>query len=102
MVNFFDNPPPDPQPQNIAEKENEYGIKIYPNPSNGLFNLASNNIKDSDIAVVIFRFNGTDCKAIRIGVVKTRTLNLSDLSKGIYLIRFSNKDISQVKKLIID
>jgi hypothetical protein len=101
MVNFFDNPPPNPQPQNIAEIENEYGIKIYPNPSNGLFNLASNSVKGSDIAVVIFSSMGKVVRQFQWNG-QNKILNLSELSKGIYLIRFSNKEINEVKKLVIN
>jgi len=36
----------------------ENSIKIYPNPSSGLFNLVSHNVKGNDISVVIFSSQG--------------------------------------------
>ncbi len=73
-------------------------IKISPNPSNGLFNV---NIISNNTNVEVYNLVGqlvynTTAK------VGNLSLNLKDLSKGTYFVKFSNENSSTTKKLVIE
>jgi len=87
-----------------APGKGDLGIRIYPNPSNGIFNLyiekGTQNINTS-----IFDLNGKKVYTEKIlsgtGSI-TRQLNLSALSKGVYYIRLTTETVTQVEKIIIN
>ena len=71
-------------------------FKMYPNPSNGndLFFNSTENIQ-----VIIFNVLGKKVKSKKL-LSKNKRLNISELSKGIYLIKISSDKASITKKLI--
>jgi hypothetical protein len=101
LVNFFDTIPPQPIIQSIAELNKDFGIKVYPNPSNGMFNLASDNLKGGLLSVVILNSMGQALKQFE-WKGENKMLNLKDLSKGVYFMSFNNKDIHEVKKIVVN
>ncbi|MEI6695404.1 MAG: LamG-like jellyroll fold domain-containing protein [Bacteroidota bacterium] len=100
LVNFFDNSPPDPQLQSINELKKDFGIAVFPNPSNGLFSLASNNKPDHVCRVVIYNTMGTVVKQFE-WIGENMDINLTNFASGIYIMKVSNKDGFEVKKLMI-
>jgi hypothetical protein len=78
----------------------ENNVNIFPNPSNGLFNISkSNTIEISKIKV--FDTNAKLLKEIVTNIDnQNNAIDLSELSKGIYFIEISNKDDKTVKKII--
>jgi PKD repeat protein len=82
----------------------DLGIRIFPNPSTGIFNLYIEK-GNKDIDISIFDLHGqkvyTEKTLARNGSV-ARELNLSELSKGIYYIRLTNENVTQVEKIIIN
>ena len=75
-------------------------IKIYPNPTTGIFSIQST--LDENVKVEIFDILGKQ-------VLKTYTvgkginnINASDLSKGVYLLKLINEKGSTTQKLIIE
>ena len=71
-------------------------FKMYPNPSNGndLFFNSTENIQ-----VIIFNVLGKKVKSKKL-LSTNKRLNISELSKGIYLIKISSDKASITKKLI--
>ena len=75
-------------------------IKIYPNPTTGIFTIQS-SLEDA-INVQLFDILGKQVlKTFKIekGIIN---IDVSDLSKGIYLLKLINKRGSTTQKLIID
>ena len=100
LVNFFDNTPPDPDIQNIKEINKNYSITVFPNPSNGVFNLSSNNKPNTQCTVAIYNLMGNMVDQFMWNGENT-IIDLSKLATGVYIMKVSNKDKFEVKKLIV-
>lgn len=79
---------------NIENKQNTE-LKIFPNPSNGIFSIKAKNIQK----ITIFNTNGKLIKSINQDKI-TSTLNLKNLNKGAYFIKVYT-ELSVATKLII-
>jgi hypothetical protein len=71
-------------------------LKMYPNPSNGIFHVATENqvaVEVTDIlGKVVYTMNQ---------VTNDTTINLSNLQKGIYLAKISSSEGVQTQKIIL-
>jgi len=83
----------------ITENNSSANIKIYPNPSTGEFNLTANNIPDNTCNVAIYNLMGNVIKEFQWNGENT-TFNLSNYASGIYILKVSNKDKIEIKKLM--
>lgn len=81
--------------------ETNFGVKLYPNPTYGIFKI-QNNLLNSDAKVEITELTGRIILSDKIHNLSNElTIDASGFSKGIYLIRiFSNNHIT-TEKLII-
>ena len=81
----------------LSISDNNFHVSIYPNPvSDGIINLV--NPTNEALAVEIFDLNG------RKVISKTSifdSVDVSELSKGIYSMKLSNQDKFDVKKIVI-
>ena len=78
-------------------------ISIFPNPSNGIFNISIEGVS-SKVQIKVFDVKGNDYRFFEIEGTKnmiTQQLDLKELSAGVYFISFSDKDFNQVKKIVI-
>ncbi|MBW8051868.1 MAG: T9SS type A sorting domain-containing protein [Cytophagales bacterium] len=85
---------------NILSQENFY---LYPNPTNGIFNLeVSLNNKES-IKIVISDILGNEIYAVSEGAIlqKNYQINLSSYPNGIYIVRLITNDEVINKKIIL-
>lgn len=87
------------------EDLNKIGIYMYPNPTKGQFNIKFNTQEKNmqlDIinlqGQIIFSEELEDCNQSDC----TKTINLSGYNKGLYIVRFSNKNFIQTAKLLIN
>jgi hypothetical protein len=84
--------------------KNDLGLRIYPNPSNGNFNLYIEK-GDKNINITIYDLQGQKVYADRLlsgmGII-TKEINLSELSKGIYYLRLTTENVTQVEKIVIN
>ena len=76
------------------------GIAIYPNPSNGIFNVSYNkNIGTVEVIIINLKgkiiyqenYNSNNC-----------VIDLSSKAKGAYLIKFNYGDKSLVSSIILE
>jgi len=81
----------------LSISDNNFHVSIYPNPvSDGIINLV--NPTNEALAVEIFDLNG------RKVISKTSifdSVDVSELSEGIYSMKLSNQDKFDVKKIVI-
>ena len=78
------------------------GIKVYPNPSNGEFNISINQYV-GDINLQIVDINGKvvyDIKNANFNLEKT--INLGHLQSGIYILKGTAEDLNFTEKIILN
>jgi hypothetical protein len=81
--------------------EKEFGFIIYPNPGNGVFKIEISDFPDNkDMFLTAFDQFG---KKVFYSVVQSEImlLDLSFLSKGIYIVKIENAEKVKCKKIII-
>jgi bacillopeptidase F len=86
------------EPVGINET-NIQDISIYPNPTNGLFNIDLGNSSQGIYSIIITDMLGKVVHNNQTNKSKT-VIDLSHLNNGIYLINIQNKDSKITKKLI--
>ena len=70
--------------------------KIYPNPANGNVTFSSKDFKTIEM------FNIIGQSVLKLNPTKSNiTVNTNQFDKGIYIVKFSNNELSLSKKLII-
>ena len=80
----------------IADFEKEATIKLYPNPSSNYFTLSVETTK-----VEIYSITGQKVKQFDAIKSVDQQFNISDLSKGLYLVKaYNDKNQTQVLKMI--
>lgn len=87
----------------INDIENSLQFGIYPNPSNGIFNIRS-FVKSSDLKLTVYDMNGREVKTISKDNVYENEIievDLQGVSKGVYNISIRNNDNILIKRLII-
>jgi len=89
--------------QNFANSDITTQLRIYPNPNTeGLLTIkTSSNMQYADV-IEIFDIAGRLQKTITVSEeVNSIQINISDLKKGIYIIRYQNQDTQFTERLII-
>ena len=74
------------------------GLSIYPNPSDGIFNVSITNL-DQDINYVIVNAKGQ--AVLEAKLLETQEVDLSAEPKGVYFIKFINDDVLRIEKVVI-
>lgn len=81
---------------------NDGSFVLYPNPSNEVINIRLNNATDTLASIAIFDLLGKQVKSSKELTSSNATINVSDLSKGVYMVEIlTNSGLKQNKKLII-
>lgn len=81
----------------LDDSEHEF-INIYPNPSSdGVFQLHASNLFEARIE--IFNLEGVLVKSIELKNTVT-PIDISDLAKGVYVLKYKEGEFSSAKKLI--
>lgn len=76
----------------------ENDFKIYPNPANEIITIKSNDIVQQ---IKILDYYGRIIKTFTDIKEPEKTINISDLSRGLYFIKVQGKGFVKTKKLII-
>jgi hypothetical protein len=89
----------------IEENESIQGeVIIYPNPSNGQFNISYNTNTDGDYQVKIYNMVGQIVFAETYGAgigLNTITLDMGQFGQGIYMLELSPASIKEKQKTSI-
>lgn len=72
---------------------NNQKVIIYPNPSNGIINIGNKNLKK----IVVYDITGKKIKELKA----SSQIDLSDVTKGIYLINLISDDGVTVNKIVL-
>ncbi|MDP4817489.1 MAG: T9SS type A sorting domain-containing protein, partial [Flavobacteriales bacterium] len=86
---------------------NEYNgvindLKVFPNPANGIVNIYYNSEKP--VTVEIFNLQGQVVRSVNglAAGIRTETIAVSDLAKGLYFVRFTDGVNAFSQKLLVD
>lgn len=77
-------------------------ISIYPNPSQGIFNISGRKVKE-DVQISIYQVNG---KLVYRSVDKLsgnfdERVNISGFAKGLYFVKIQSETSTEIKKIVI-
>ncbi|MFZ4401683.1 MAG: T9SS type A sorting domain-containing protein, partial [Bacteroidales bacterium] len=96
LVTYFGGVPPALSVDNM----DFFNLNVYPNPSKGIFNLSAGKRFNTIAVVKIYNLQGMLVREFNWNGEET-ILNLSEFSNGIYVMKLTNRDGSEIKKLII-
>jgi hypothetical protein len=85
-------------PASIESSEKEEMYSVYPNPSNGIFNL----IYAEEGVLTVFDQQGKLVQTKALKAEETIQLDLSGYSKGIYLLNFVSENKQVSRKIILE
>lgn len=92
-------------PDAINDNFNESSVKVYPNPSNGTFNLELNSSETSDYSVSITDISGKVIETREISAQNGNNIisfgNNNDLEAGVYLVNIKKGDAIVTKRLFV-
>lgn len=77
------------------------GIKIYPNPSNGVLNIAVPNYT-GDLNIEIFDINGRKVVSNKADFTSETTVNLTGLQSGVYIVKLQGDNLTHSEKIILN
>ncbi len=86
--------------------ENEFGgnVMVYPNPSNGIFNIVMNDIKNETLSIQLYNVEGKLLQQNNVEVSNSykTILDMRNYSKGIYFLMIrSNSGVKRFKLTVI-
>lgn len=73
---------------------------IYPNPSEGIFQIQVSDVFSSNVTVTIFSMNGTKIGTYTIDPDYAFELDLTPYAQGMYIIRLESEEIREIHKVI--
>ena len=76
-------------------------LQLYPNPSNGVFNIAFQEIVKTELNINVVNLLGQSLYETNIVDKKDFELDLSNFPSGTYLLKISHEQKNVTKKLII-
>lgn len=81
----------------VAKNEIE-GLKVYPNPAKDYITIESKNTKLTSVEL----YNVLGAKVLSSKSLTNDRLNVSGISKGIYMLKVNAEDASSTRKIVID
>lgn len=76
-------------------------VRLYPNPGNGLFNLSVHDYEGEEINITVYNNLGSLVYSGKLINVEQEQVNLTQLSKGIYVAHIASENLSVTKRIII-
>ncbi len=74
-------------------------MKIYPNPSDGIFTIYFNSFENENTRVEIFSLRGEKIYNISNPEME-EVINITDYTNGIYLVKITTNDETETFKII--
>ena len=86
----------------LSEKDTvlNKGVKVYPNPSNGLLNIAIENYV-GEVTINVFDTNGRSVFSKTGDYLTSNSIDLSGFQKGIYILNIIGDNVSYSEKIIL-
>lgn len=86
-----------------AEKFELNNLSIFPNPTNGNFNVQFNSISDKDILINVYDISGRQifAKSYPNQNIFAQNIQLSNVQSGVYLVNIQNGNQKSVRKIVI-
>lgn len=86
----------------VAQVTKTTTVKVYPNPSNGIFNVELDNVTDNP-QIAVYNVLGQQVYSTKL-INNTTSINLSSQPKGIYLYRITSETGSPVStgRLVVE
>jgi hypothetical protein len=78
--------------------KNTTNVNIYPNPANGMVSFEFENELTEKVTICLLDMTGKPVKTIQTSEV-TYSMDISDLSDGVYFVRISGSNLNIVKTL---
>jgi hypothetical protein len=94
---YVDNIVMDGATSNVQQNKVET-VSVYPNPTNGIVNIANNNSVINSVAVV--DINGRTVKSAKFDAVSSAQVNISDLANGVYMMTINSDKGTVTKKVV--
>ena len=88
----------------FVEQNDGYNFNVYPNPANDIVNIIYFGIDNSQLKFEIIDISGKVIYNNKFEIVSNKlnkTINLSDIQKGVYIIKATVNDKEMIDKLII-
>jgi hypothetical protein len=79
----------------------DFGVKVYPNPTQGKVNILSENQNLENATISIFNPQGSLVYTLQNQSGRIAEIDLSGLTKGMYLIKIYNNHQVETKKVIL-
>ncbi|MFN7045362.1 MAG: PA domain-containing protein [Flavobacterium sp.] len=77
------------------------GIKIYPNPSNGVLNIAVANYT-GDLNIEVYDINGRKVLSNKADFTSETTMNLTGFQSGVYIVKLQGDNLTHSEKIILN
>jgi len=87
-------------PDGVTDLEAMYALSIFPNPNNGMFTISLKDLNKSNCSVTVYDELGQQVYAENL--TGTKTIDLTNLAKGIYSVKVEIDGKQVVKKLAIN
>jgi len=85
----------------VNEFDNTNFFSVFPNPTNGSFNVSLKTNASDDLKIRIYNTIGQQVKDIKVETIssKTFTVNMENQTNGIYFVELKSKDQTFVQKI---
>ena len=87
----------------ISDNYKYASLTIYPNPSNGIFNISIERV-NGDLQCKVIDLTGNEYRNFKFTGIKgftVKQLDLKELPAGVYFISFTGNNLSEVEKIVI-
>ena len=95
----------DTKGENVEEQtiDSFNSYNLYPNPTNGIFNIESQTAVTEDLAIRVYNSEGKLVLEDNMVEVNKKSFNLNNVPNGIYLVIISNKSaVLSTKKMVVE
>ncbi len=88
----------------ISDIEEQWSVQVYPNPTNGIFNIDMKTLSNSPVNLLMYDAYGKEVYRsdnVSIQGYKSLSIDLNNISEGIYLLNIRGNGINMIRKIMI-